>query len=154
MLLFQQTRNTMSRDILKPTIRTKFPHDYSAVRKRNVCDLKCDLLIQQSVFTRLVHQSKKCTPASYKIAQVLAKWSKPFENWELAKEAKQIKSKYRSHLNDWLWVVSSSYDPDFNMLVKEKQWSVTLMERKVTYKLLIKFDIYTQESLISWDRVC
>jgi hypothetical protein len=51
---------------------------------------------------------------------------------------------YKLSLNIYLWVASSSYDPDFNMLVYTgggKALSrVTLMVSKVTYILLIKFE--------------
>jgi hypothetical protein len=45
---------------------TKFPLS-SDVRKKRMCDLKSELSFQQSVFTRTVQQSKKCTLASYKV---------------------------------------------------------------------------------------
>ncbi|KAG8224218.1 hypothetical protein J437_LFUL002674 [Ladona fulva] len=55
--------------------------------RNKVCELKSKLSAQQAVFVRPISKSKNATTASFKIADLLAKKKKPFQDGELLKEA-------------------------------------------------------------------
>ncbi|GFW11751.1 general transcription factor II-I repeat domain-containing protein 2A [Trichonephila clavipes] len=65
---------------------TDFPIG-SELRKIKVHELKSNLHLQQSLFTRSGTKAKAVTLASFKIKEVLIKRKKPFEDGELIKEA-------------------------------------------------------------------
>ncbi|KAG8234407.1 hypothetical protein J437_LFUL012792 [Ladona fulva] len=68
------------------TFATNYPEN-SEIRKKKVCELESKLSAQQSVFVRPLSKSRNATTASFKIAYLLAKKKKPFQDGELLKEA-------------------------------------------------------------------
>lgn len=65
---------------------TNFPAK-SPLRARKVKELKSQLAVQQSVFTRPNTTSKAATIASYRVCRVLIKGKKSFQDGEIVKEA-------------------------------------------------------------------
>lgn len=71
------------------TMHATFDANYppkSEVRKKRINQLKSNLSVQQTIFTRHVEKSKKATIASLKFCHMLAKKKKPFQDGELLKE--------------------------------------------------------------------
>ncbi|GFW92260.1 DUF4371 domain-containing protein [Trichonephila clavipes] len=72
------------------TIHLKYATDFpigSELRKVKVHELKWNLHLQQSLFTRPGTKAKAVTLASFKMTEALIKRKKPFEEGELIKEA-------------------------------------------------------------------
>ncbi|KAG8239554.1 hypothetical protein J437_LFUL018905 [Ladona fulva] len=61
------------------TFATNYPKN-SEIRKKKVCELKSKLSVQQSVFVRPLSKSKNASTALFKIAHLLAKKKKPFQD--------------------------------------------------------------------------
>ncbi|XP_069470005.1 general transcription factor II-I repeat domain-containing protein 2B-like [Ambystoma mexicanum] len=72
------------------TVHKSYDIDYptnSNLRRARVKELKTALSAQQSIFKKTVSHSKAATVASLKVAHILAKKKKPFEDGEIVKEA-------------------------------------------------------------------